>query len=149
MPGHLLGGGWCQGKQQDKCCCTYGPTCNCIRFKNQKNAGCGMHAFNPNSQGTVGPQDTVIPYAEETGTHWEDTVGLPDSARQSWACWSEMQMWIWVQRSLGESSIHRQSHWHHACSTHFSWRLQPPPSVRSVPEAEPGLVHHPSFGDGV
>jgi hypothetical protein len=54
-----------------------------------------------------------------------------------------------VERSLGESSIHRQSHWHHVCFTCFSQGLQPPPSVPSVPEVEPGLAHHSSFGDGV
>lgn len=52
-----------------------------------------------------------------------DTVGLTDSARQNWDCWSEMQIWMWVQRNLGGSFIHRQSHWHHACGTHFSRRL--------------------------
>lgn len=27
-----------------------------------------MHGFSPSSQGTMGPQDMAIPYAEETGT---------------------------------------------------------------------------------
>lgn len=79
------------------------------------------------------------PYEEETGTvligrHWDFQT---DSARQSWDCGSELQMWI-------KGVIHPQTKplaripWYP-----FSWGLQPPPSVSSVLEAEPGL------GDGV
>lgn len=69
-----------------------------------------------------------------------DAVGLPDSARQSWDCGSELQMWI-------RGVIHPQTKplapipWYP-----FFWgynRLQPPPLVPSVLEAEPSL------GDGV
>lgn len=125
-------------------CCTYSPTCSCTRFKNQGTLGVvcvpSIPAFP--RQATLcefpGQPGHHGPYVEETetvligrhrGTPKQTLPGRVGTVGLRCRCRFE------VQRSLGESSIHRQSHWghsvvhvflrgsnhHHQCPQ--SWRL--------------------------